>query len=199
MNKKLLLLVLSLVMVALGHAQNAKSILDKSAAALSKGAVTATFATSGAMGNSTGSITAQGNKFVLQSSAARIWFDGRTEWALAAGSNEVNISNPTAAEVATLNPLNYVTLYKRGYTATATDKGAANEVRLVAQNAKAALAELLITINKSNSLPSVVKVRSGKQWTTINVKSISVGKKQADATFRCDPKQFPKVELIDLR
>lgn len=199
MKKRLFSILFGLVAVVGLSAQNAKAILDKSAAALSKGAVTASFTTSGAMGSSSGSLTAQGSKFVLHSSAARIWFDGKTEWALAAGSNEVNVSNPTAAEIATLNPMNYVSLYKRGYTATASDKGAAHQVRLVAQNPKAGLAELLITINKGNHLPSQVKVRSGKQWTTISVASIKVGAKQKDAFFRFNPKAFPKVDIIDLR
>lgn len=181
MNMKFLSLLFATLFTWSAAAQTAKSVLDKTASTLSKGAVTATFSAKGNMGSSSGTITTQGNKFVLSSPQARIWFDGKTEWALAQGSNEVNVTQPSAAEVASMNPMNFVNLYKRGYQATIADKGANHEVRLVAQNTKASIKEMYITINKSNNLPSSVRLRTGaNQWTTINVQSLQIAAKKKD-------------------
>lgn len=200
MKMKFLSLLLITVFSLSTAAQTAKSVLDKTAAFLSKGAVTTTFSAKGSMGASTGTITTQGNKFVLSSPQAKIWFDGKTEWALAQGSNEVNITQPTAAEIASMNPMNFVNLYKRGYNATLADKGTNHEVRLVAQNSKSSIKEMYVIINKSNNLPSMVRIRTGaNQWTTINVQSLQISGKKNDNFFRFNAKDYPKVDIVDLR
>lgn len=200
MNMKLLSLLFVTLLAWNASAQTAKSVLDKTAGILSKGAVTATFSAKGNMGASNGSITTQGNKFVLSSPQARIWFDGKTEWALAQGSNEVNITQPGAAEIASMNPMNFVYLYKRGYQATLSDKGGNHEVRLVARHAKASIKEMYVTIGKGNHLPSAVRIRTGaNQWTTIAVQSLQITAKKKDDFFRFNPKDYPKVDVVDLR
>ena len=150
-------------------AQTAKSVLDQTTSVLSRGCVVANFTARGAMGNSNGNITVQGKKFVLTSPQARIWFDGKTEWSLAQGSGEVNVTNPSASEIAGSNTHN-------------------------------AIKEAYITINKSNHHPQSVRLRTNtSNWSTINIASLqSVGKKN-DAFFRFNAKDFPKVEVVDMR
>ena len=109
MNLRSVLLISALTAIS-AVAQTAKSVLDKTATQLSRGCVTAHFTARGAMGNSNGNITVQGKKFVLTSPQARIWFDGKTEWSLAQGSGEVNVTNPSAAEIAGINPINFIYL-----------------------------------------------------------------------------------------
>ena len=172
-------------------AQSAKSVLDKAASQLSRGAVSAHFSASGAMGKQSGTLVAQGNKFVLTSPKARIWFDGKTEWALAQGSGEVNAS---------MNPMNFVYLYKRGYNATVADKGTSYEVHLVATNAKNSIKEAYVMVAKSSNLPYQVRIRTGaSSWTTISISGLQVGAKKGDAFFRFNAKDFPKVDVVDLR
>ena len=62
-----------------------------------------------------GHIQVQGNKFKIASNALTTWFDGRTQWTLMNGSDEVNVSNPTAAELQQVNPYTFINLYKSGY------------------------------------------------------------------------------------
>lgn len=178
------------------QAQNAVQILDKTAAKL-RGCVTATFNTSGAAGNTSGTITIQGNKFYLASSSAKIWFDGKTQWALLSGSDEVNVTKPTAAEAASMNPTGFINLYKQGYNATARKVGTGYEVTLKAKGKKA-IPEMVINTSSTYQLQSV-RVRQGKGWTTIKVKSLKATGKKSDAAFRFNRKDYPKVEVIDLR
>lgn len=180
--------------------QSAQSILNKTASLLSRGAMTAHFTTKGAMGTTTGQIVVQGSKFVLTSPKAHIWFDGKTEWALAQGSGEVNVTNPTSAEIAAMNPMNFITLYKRGYSSTVADKGGSHEIHLTASNAKAGIKEAYVTISKNTSLPQSVRVRTGSSsWTTIIINSLQNGGKKADAFFRFNAKDYPRVDVVDLR
>ena len=99
-----------------------------------------------------------------------------------------------------MNPMNFVNLYKRGYNATMTDKGSAYEVHLEATNAKNSIKEAYVTVAKSSNLPQQVRVRTGaSSWTTIAISGLQVGAKKADSFFRYNPKDFPKVEVVDLR
>lgn len=181
-------------------AQTAKSVLDKTASQLSHGCVVANFTSRGAMGNTNGSITVQGKKFVFISPQARIWFDGKTEWSLTQGSGEVNVTTPTAAEIASINPINFVYLYKQGYNATLSDKGAAYEVHLTTSNNRSSIKEAYITIIKSTHSLQNVRIRTNaSSWSTINITSLQNIKKKKDSFFRFNSKDFSKVEVIDLR
>lgn len=197
--KKLIILLLALCSLNM-NAQTAKSVLDKTAALCSAGAVQAKFTAKGARGNSSGTLVAQGNKFTLQSSQATIWFDGKTEWSLVGGSDEVNVTEPTAKEIAGMNPMNFVNLYRSGYKSTLKTNGNQHEVHLVATSKAKAIKEMYIYIDKSSSKPRVVKMRTGqKDWTTITVNSFQQMGKKADGYFRFNRKDYPKIQVIDLR
>ena len=112
----------------------------------------------------------------------------------------MNVTTPTAAEIASMNPMNFLHLYKHGYKATLTTQGNNYEVRLVAENGKAAIKELYITLNSSNYQPSTVRLRTNSHnWTTISIRSLQKSGKKSDAFFRFNPKDHPKVEVVDLR
>lgn len=197
---------LSLTMVA----QTAKSVLDQTANLLqSGGGLEATFEGTQfkgtkAAGTATGKIQVQGNKFKITSDAVTTWFDGRTQWSLIAGSDEVNVSTPTAAELQQMNPWAFVNLYKKGYSLTRSDatyKGrACHEVRLNAQSKSNSIQTLVVTIDKSTHLPHSIRIKDSKgEWTRIRVSNVSMHKKWNDAQFKFDEKQHPGVEVIDLR
>ncbi|RRD74848.1 cell envelope biogenesis protein LolA [Alloprevotella sp. OH1205_COT-284] len=196
---RILSLIITLFSIT-ASAQTAKEVLDKTAATLNKGAVTATFSSKGSMGSTGGIITMQGNKFVLTSSQAKIWFDGKTEWAWMQNSDEINVTNPTAAEMASINPMNFVYLYKRGYRAELSQKNKGFEVHLTAQNDKASIKEIYVMIDKSSHLPSSIRFRTkSTEWTQIAISAIRNEGKKKDTFFRFNPKTHPKLNVIDMR
>lgn len=180
-------------------AQSARKILDQMADRLNRGAVSIQFNATGALGSSSGRIIVQGKKFVLQSPQAHIWFDGKTEWAQAKNSNEVNVTTPTRQEVASMNPINFLNLYKRGYNATLSDKGKSHEVRLIATQVKTSIQEMYVLIDKAQQTPTQLRLRTNNKWTTITIHKVEVGSKKHDSFFRFNPKDYPKLEIIDLR
>ena len=188
-------------MIAIGSsAQTAKQVLDKTAAALSnKGGVTANFTVTGkSIGSTSGRISVKGRMFQATTPQAIIWFNGKTQWTYMKSQEEVNVSNPTEAQLQAINPYNFINIYKKGYSYTMKTVSAGYEVHLKATDAKRQIQEMYITVNKSTYAPSQVKMRQGKKWTTINVSSLKKAN-LSNSVFTFPSKDYPNAEVIDLR
>lgn len=192
------------------QAQKAQDILDKTAAKLkNSGGIEAVFEATAfkgttETGSAGGTIKVKGNKFKIESNSLTTWFDGKTQWTLLAGSDEVNVSTPTAAELQAINPYSFINIYKKGYAATLTKASyegkSVHEVRLVTTSKKSSMQKILLTIDPTTLMPLSVRFKNAKgDWTRIRVRSIKTGRKFADAAFTFDPKQHPGIEVIDLR
>jgi len=187
-----------LLFAVVSYGQTAKQVLDKTAATVSnKAGASASFTIKGNNMNASGTIAIKGKKFHASTPQATIWFDGKTQWTYMKDNDEVNVSNPTEAELAAINPYNFIYMYKKGYTYTMTKKGANFEVHLKATDKKS-ISEMYIIINQKSYTPSQIRMKQQKGWTTIDIKNF---KKTniADGTFRFNSKDFPSAEIIDLR
>ena len=180
-------------------AQSAKAVLDKAAATITaQSGVKANFKMTTANGSTSGTIAIKGKKFYATTPQAKVWFDGKTQWTYLKNNDEVNVSNPTEAQLQAINPYNFIHLYKRGYTYTMNTAGTDYVIHLMASNADRKIKELFISVNKKSYQPKQVKMLQGKKWTTFDINSI---KKEniPDSQFRFNAKDFPKAEVIDLR
>lgn len=197
---KVPLLSLVLLLFTFGaRAQTAQTVLDKTAANLSKDCISITYIMSGAQSGN-GNLTIQGKKFVAMTSQGKAWFDGKTLWSMPNNAKEVDVTTPTAKEIAEINPLNFIILYKKGYTAKIETKGESHEVRQTATDSRHYIKECYLTVNKNSYLPQIVRLQIGKSgWTTIKLSSIKKSGKKSDSFFRFDTKQYPKVSVNDLR
>ena len=191
-------------------AQDARSVLNQTAATLHKaGGIEATFEGTQFKGkqaasSASGKIEVMGNKFRISSNAFTTWFDGHTQWTLMAGSDEVNVSTPTAAEHQHINPDTFINRYKSGYNLTVNDsnyKGkSCHEVRMKAQARSSSIQLLIATIDKTTHLPLSIRIKDHKgQWTRIRVNSLKTHRRLSDSNFRFIAKQHPGIEIIDLR
>lgn len=201
--KKNVLLGLLLLICACVSAQSstqAKKVLDKTAAVVGrKGGAQANFSVSGKkIGSQSGTIAIKGNMFQARTAKAIVWFNGKTQWSYLKMTNEVNVSNPTEAKRMSMNPYTFISMYKSGYNLSMTKSGSNYVVHMVAQNKKRSVQEAYITINKKSYTPSVVKMRQGNDWTTINVSGFKAVN-QPNSKFTFNAKDFPKAEVIDLR
>lgn len=181
------------------NAQSAKSVLDKAAASVTVASgVKANFRMTTTTGNTSGTIAIKGKKFYATTPQAKIWFDGKTQWTYLKNNDEVNVSNPTEAQLQAINPYNFINLYKNGYTYTMNTAGTNYVIHLTSNSADRKIKELFITVNKKSYKPMQVKMLQGKKWTTFDITSIKK-EKIADSQFRFNSKDFPKAEIIDLR
>jgi outer membrane lipoprotein-sorting protein len=202
-------LIALLIFSGVSLAQNSpRNVLDKAAATLNGSGVTASFSINlfngtKLQGSSNGSISIKGNKFHASTSQNIIWFDGKTEWTYVKKNDEVNVSNPTEAQLQSMNPYRFINLYKNGFNLSmgnTTLRGiSAYSVHLKAQNKNSEIQEVYIVVNKSNYQPMSVRMRKGaKQWYSISISGLEY-KYLNDNIFHFNHKDFPKAEIIDLR
>ena len=200
MKKIVLAMTAMLLMGASAFAQTASKVLDKCAATVSsKTGVTANFTMQSAQyGNAVGTISIKGQKFYMLSNTTTMWFDGTTLWTYMASNEEVNISTPTVQQLQTLNPYNFIHLYKKGYSSTMTTSQSAYTVHLTATDAQLKITEAFLTIDKTSYEPKEIKMLTGNKWTTFTISGL---KKEtlADSKFRFDANAYPDAEIIDLR
>lgn len=181
------------------NAQTAKQVLDKTAAVVSnKAGAQASFTISGENMKTSGTIAIKGKKFHATTPQAIVWFDGKTQWTYMKKNDEVNVATPDESQLQTINPYNFIYMYKHGYSSTMTKKGNNYEVHLKADSKKSGIQEMYIVINQKTSVPSQVRMKQQKSWTTIDIKNFKQSK-LSDSTFRFNSKDFPSAEIIDLR
>lgn len=209
MKTKLLILA-TLLFAPFTFAQNAQSILDKASSTFDKaGGVSLSFTLEQKEGKSTynqdGTALIKGNKFKIDVPDGITWFDGKTQWVYIKGSDEVNVTNPTGEELAAISPTVLLNLYKSGfnlsYKGEVKDQGkAVYKVEMVPQSKKSDISKFVIHVNKQNSqISSIVIVNKNKTQTSIKIKQYKTGVSLSDSTFTFNKKDYPKVEIIDLR
>lgn len=174
----------------------ARKILDKAAAKVNlKNGATADFSISGGKLAQSGSIAVKGNKFNARTSKAIIWFNGKTQWLYNTASNEVNISNPSATVLQSMNPYNFLSLYKNGYDLSLEKSASGHLVHLTGKGKS--ISEMYILIDKTYTIKQV-KMKQKNQWMVINITNFKQ-KSLSDAAFTFNAKDYPKAEVIDLR
>lgn len=180
------------------YGQNAKQVLDKTASVVSnKGGVEASFTISSKQyGNTNGTIAIKGRKFHADTNEATVWFDGKTQWTYVKQNDEVNVNNPTAADLQAINPYNFIYMYKQGYAFSMSTSGNSYVVTLKGKDK--GVREMVITIHKQTYVPTQIRMLQNNQWTTIKVSSFRTAK-LSDSIFRFNPKSYPNAEVIDLR
>ena len=179
-------------------AQTAKQVLDKTAAVVAaKSGAKASFSIEGDQMNASGTIAIKGKKFHATTPQATIWFDGKTQWTYLKKNDEVNVANPTESELAAINPYNFIYMYQKGYKYTMEKKNGSFIVHLTGSD-KRGIQEMYITIHQKTYIPSQIRMRQQKGWTTITISGFKQSK-LSDGMFRFNSKDFPNAEVIDLR
>jgi len=196
---KKIVFVMSLLLVSiLSYGQSAKSVLDKTAAAVSnKNGVKADFTMSGGMGNVSGTIAVKGRKFQATTPVATMWFDGKTMWTYMKKNDEVNVTTPNEAQLQKINPYNFINLYKQGYDITMTKSDNSYIVHLTAKGANK-IQELFVTVDKKSYHPTQIKMLQGNKWTVFDISNLKA-QNLSDNIFKFNSKDFPSAEVIDLR
>lgn len=198
--RMIMMAMLATIFAITAQAQTAKSVLDKTAAVISnKGGITANFTiSSSTISNVSGTLQVKGKQFHAATPQATMWFDGKTQWTYMKSNQEVNVTNPTEAQLQAINPYNFINIYKSGYKYDMTTKGSNYQVHLTATDKKRSIQEMYITVNKSTYVPSQVKMMQNKKWTTINISGFKKAN-LSNSAFKFNAKDFPNAEVIDLR
>ena len=182
--------------------KTAMKVLDQAAAKFKvAGSLTVgyTFSMNGQQGK--GTILMSGQKFRNDLGDHIVWFDGKTMWTLVKANDEVNVTEPTPQEIATMNPYAFVSMYKNGYSASfGKSTNHYHEIILTPTTKKGGAKKIVLRLAKSSLQPTYVSMdASDGNVVNINVTSFKSGAKFGDSTFRFNPKSYPDVEVVDLR
>ncbi len=213
--KKYIFTFAALLFAAFSFAQSsvsAKNILDKAYSAYenSKGIkmsfnVASTDENGSAYQDQKGIALVKGNKFKIEMPTINTWFDGKTQWVLMKDLNEVNISNPSSEEIASISPLALLSMYKTGYTlknpVTKTVNGkSASVIDMTPTGSKSDFKNISVVIDKkTNTVLQVNLTMKNGMKNKIDISDYNANYNFADADFVFDKSKYPKVEIIDLR
>ncbi|PXV65427.1 outer membrane lipoprotein-sorting protein [Dysgonomonas alginatilytica] len=211
MKKNLLILAFLFWILGL-NAQDAKSILDKANLAYNQaGGITASFTinTEDVKGKTVysqdGKAYLKGNKFKIDVPDGITWFDGKTQWVYAKGGDEVNVSNPTGEELAGVSPFVLLSLYKTGFKLNY--KGEKKEktktvyvIEMIPLGKKSEFTKMVVHIDKATNMFTSVNT-FGKDGVNnhLIITKLQTGVNLPDNTFVFNKKDYPQIEVIDLR
>ena len=209
MRRILIILGLSVLSLLQVEAQNARKVLDATAARMTQsGDVKAQFKAtqfngSTPQGETSGTMLLSGRKFKMTSNELTTWFDGTTEWTMMKGSDEVNVTTPTEEEQAAVNPAAIVGIYKKGYRYSLQESTLRGKptyvVYLQAKNTKAAFQYIIVDVDKATYNPLCIRAKKDGNWMRLSIQSFQNGLKLPANTFTFSPKDYPQAEIIDLR
>lgn len=148
-----------------------------------------------------GIITTEGNKFVIETPQAQIWYDGQTQWTYSADTNEVNVTEPTDEELQQVNPFTIITALSQNYTSELVKQTPnANTIKLKASIPDAYITQAIMELNKKDNMPNKISLSldNGSQ-AVISITAITLGKHLPSTFFVFDAKKYPEAQIIDLR
>ena len=187
-----------------GQEDAARDVLRRTVDAFrTVGGVRADFEVRSSEGRTSGTIQLKGEKFVLEAGGMTTWFDGHTQWTYLPSSDEVNISEPTEAELQTLNPYAWLSLYDQGYALKLLSGGEADacRVQMDAASPDMPIRQLVVEIRKSTWLPVRISLtlEGSMDPTVIIIRDCRVKQNYTDSFFTFDHRAYPSAEVIDLR
>lgn len=153
----------------------------------------------------TGKAMVKGNKFNLTMDAMDTWFDGKTQWVLMKDANEVNISNPSNEEIASISPLALLNMYKNGYTlknaVSKTVNGkSAYVVDMAPTGSKSDFKNISVAIDKkTNTVLQVNITMKNGMKNKIDITNYNANYHFSDTDFVFDKSKHKGVDIIDLR
>lgn len=149
-----------------------------------------------------GMFTLKGNKFVLEMDETKAWFDGKTQWAYVAESNEVSITEPTVDEIASINPLAILAGYKAKSNVrfSKTKSAQSHIIELMPKNKNNDFSKITVQINKANNqLVSIIMVDKKANITTLLLQNYQKVTKLNDDFFVFNKNAYKNVTINDLR
>lgn len=151
-----------------------------------------------------GTIYVKGNKFKLDIAGQLIICDNQTVWTYSKEVNEVQI-NTYNPKQATIRLDDIFTMYDKGfiYKMEEEKKEGGKDIAIIEltpKDKKKNFFKIRLTVDKTNQsiIKSVVYDKNGTIHTYIITNQVP-NLKLDDKFFSFDPKNFPKVEVIDLR
>ena len=150
-----------------------------------------------------GTFTLKGNKFVLDMTQLKVYFNGMTQWSYMAQNNEVSISTPTAKELSETNPMAILVNYSSKSNISFSTETKSNNnhcIEMIPSTKDKDISKILVTINKSNNeLYSIKIIYKNGNLNNLVLSNYKKDIQVNDDTFEFKKSKFKGVVINDLR
>ena len=190
MKKLLLSIILFIIAIPVISAMTASEILDKAASKINSAkSITAEYTISAASNKEKGTLILASGKFTLTSGSLRSWFDGLTLWTYSPAMGEVNITNPTAEELADINPFAVINAHKQNYrSALLSSEKNIYKIDLTPVKKGMAFSKATVILDAATYLPKeIILTMPDKSKIEIAIDKVTAGNMINSRTFVFDP------------
>ncbi len=203
MIKRITILILWALSSIVTYAQTPGAILDSAIAAVDRaGGITANYTVNDGQQALSGRIAMKGTRFAMMSRDIKSWYDGNTQWTFSTATGEVNITEPTEAELQMTNPLATLRAFKASCVATKTAPRQTGCYSMtLAPKQRSQIRFVVLTVDGKSSLPvrADVLMRDGTQ-ATLTVTDVKTGQTLPDSSFVFNKNLVPEgTPIVDLR
>jgi outer membrane lipoprotein-sorting protein len=197
----ILTIILSLSAVFSQKNVDAEKVIDKFINDADKNVLNCTFLLN-VEGNENveGNFILNGKKFYLTLGTMEVWYNGVTQWAYSADNNEVSIIEPTAEELAQINPLLIIKNLNKKFIVQTTQKTEKNLHFVCTPKDKTFdVTKVEITANNATKQITSLTLFSANGDITIDLKIYKTEKSIPETTFQFDKSKYKNVIINDLR
>lgn len=152
--------------------------------------------------NDRGILKLDNERYALDMENMKVWCDGNTQWSYMKDIDEVYITDAASEEAQNLSPLYIMEMYRENYSLELGDDDAGVRVlTMTAMDADAEVGRLELFIDMGNQpqLEGMVIYMSGQGYADIQLDNYVPGCKFGKDTYRCNVKDFPTAEIVDMR
>lgn len=152
--------------------------------------------------SSSGTFIIKGNKFVLEMSDMKVWFDGKTQWSYLKNNNEVSISEPTEKELGETNPMAILSGFRNKSTIRfSKSKSTQNHIiEMIPKTKNKDFSKVEVLINKTNGHLVSIKLNADNgSGSILSLTNFQKGISTTENLFVFDKSKFKGVMINDLR
>lgn len=138
--------------------------------------------------------------FALLMEQLKIWCNGSVQWNYSGQTNEIYITGANSEEAHNLSPLYIMQLYKSGYSCSLVEDTKYNVITLQPADSNGEFDKVVVTLDKKSLNPvKIVLLMNGNGSIEIVINNYKAGCKFSREQFTCPVKEFPEVEIVDMR
>ena len=119
--------------------------------------------------NYPGSLTMQGDKFLLTMYGLEAAYDGKTMYMYSGETDELTLSNPTEQELTEANPFLFAQALVNACNVVEKTSGENTIVKLTPKDKSAGIDRFVLKLRNADLLPLSVELKEGKKMTTLKL------------------------------
>ncbi len=148
-----------------------------------------------------GDIAVKGEKFAITTTANSTIFNGKTQWTISSDDKEISVFEPTADEIAQINPFSVIGSYEKNYNVKliSSDNSVA-KIQLTPKKKETSIKKIVITFVTKTKLPQrMILTLDDNKVLSIGIFDVRTNADIQSSCFEVIDKNYPGYEIIDLR